>query len=153
MLALTLSKQDMENINDHLAKCLDNSRLIENGMLKIIELKHKRKLISVNDTSLIVEAVFYKKKDIIEFFLSKGYRYSPYAMDIAAKNNDLDIVAFLSAYRLKGPSNAFMFAVENGNLDMLVFFLTYHPDKCNIELARRLALRTQNVQVYAFLNQ
>lgn len=140
-------------VADHIAKSCNDNQLIENGMLKLIEYKHHRGMLCQQNQTFLIEAASLGKLDLVKFFIQNKYFYSPYAMDSAAKNGHMDVLAYFTSLGLKGTVNGFYCAIESGNINVVAFLLSYHPEKCNIKVGRRVAVRTKNVEMFAFLHQ
>jgi len=136
----------------HFSVCLDNSVLIEKGMLKLLEFKHSQKLLHMMDNSLIEEAAYFGQDCIIRWLLRSGFVYSRHAFDFAAQQGHMSTLYYFASVALKGTLNALNWAAEKGNLDVVQFLVRYQPEHCNLVMARRISFRVGQDAIFSFLN-
>jgi len=136
----------------HFSVCLDNSVLIEKGLLKLLEFKHSQKLLQLMDASLIEEAAYFGQDTIIRWLLSSGFVYSRHAFDFAAQQGHMSALYYFASVSLKGTLNALNWAAENGKLEVVQFLVRYQPEHCNLVMARRISFRVGQDEVFSFLN-
>lgn len=150
-LLKTLPDDVIRMIYFHFSVCLDNTQLIEKGLLKLLEVKHSQNLLYIMDSSLIEEAAYFGQEHIVRWLLNSGFVYSRHAFDFAAEQGRMATLYYFASLSLKGTVNALNWAAKNGNLEVIRFLVRYQPEHCNLNMARRISLREGNELVFNFL--